>query len=166
MEFGFLLEQAAGAASQVSSAVGPTFWLIMIVAVAGVGKLIFIGWGDKLSPSGLLGSLPGGALIGFAALILVVGMFISDREVKALVKFQQTFVDPVIVDILGRDSCNPERNRFCVVTWDDDGREILVNWHDRRITAFDIYGDYDFTLFESIRPQLRPTLLLQPATEG
>lgn len=166
MEIGFSLEQVTGAASQVGSAVGPTFWLILIVAVAGVSKLIFIGWGDKLSPSALLGGLSGGTLIGLVALFLVVGMFATDREVRVWVKFQQIFIDPVIVDILGRDSCDPTHNRFCVVTWDDDGREILVNWHDRRIKAFDIFGGYEFTLFESLRPQLRPTPLGRLAAEG
>ena len=166
MEFGFSLDQVTGAAGQVSSAVGPMFWLLLITAVAGISKLIFIAWGDKFSLSGLLGGLHGGALIGFAAMLLVVGMFISDREVRAWVKFKQIFVDPVVVDILGRDSCNPESNRFCVVTWDEDGREVIVNWYDKRIKAFDIYGDYEFTLFESLRPQLRPSPSGLPAAES
>ncbi len=166
MELGFTPEQAAGAARQVTSAVGPMVWLMVIVAVAGVGKLVFIAWGDKVSLPGLLGNLHGAGLIAFSVLFLVAGIFISDREVRVWVKFKQTFVDPVIVDILGRDSCDPETNRFCVVTWDDDGREIAVNWYDNRLKAFDIYGGYDLTLYESLRPQLRPAPLQQSAAEG
>ncbi len=159
MDFGFTPDQAAGAAEQVNSAVGPTVWLILIVAVAGIGKLIFIAWGDKMNPSGLLANFSGWGLVGVAALFLVGGMFMSDREVRAWVQLRQTFVDPVMVNVLGMDSCNPVRNKFCVVTWEEDGRELVVNWHDKRVTAFDVFGGYEFTLYDSLRPLARPETL-------
>ena len=142
------------------------FWLMVIAAVAGIGKLVLVAWGDKFSGAGLFGNLTGSGFIGVAVVFLVAGIFLTDREVRVWVKFKQTFVDPVIVDVLGKDSCDPADDRFCVVTWDEDGREIVVNWYDRRINAFDTYGGYELTLYESIRPQQRPTLVGLSVSEG
>ena len=157
MDIPFSAQQASAAAEHVNSVTGPTVWLIFILAAAGILKMIMIGWGDRIQEKGQkLLTISAGGMVAIAVVIGLGGMFYSDKEVKAWIKVRQTVVDPILVDVLKRDSCNPAKNRFCAVVFDEDGREIVVNWHDKRVNAMKTYGDFQFTTYTSLRPVARP----------
>lgn len=158
MNFGFDPNEAAGAANQITSAVGPMLWIMILLALGMLGRMVFVAWGDKMNISGWFQNASGVGLIGLALALFVGGIFITDRDVRAWVVIQQTVVDPVLVGVLKRDSCNPDNDRFCVVVWDDKGRELIVKWHDKRVDAHEAFGGYDYNLsvVESPRPILRP----------
>ena len=156
MEFDINVDQIDQTATGINNAIGPLTYLLVILAVAGIGRMIFVAYGDKLQLSALYEGFSGKSyVVIFAAICAGLVMF-TDQEVRIWIKFKSTMVDPVLTDVLKRDSCNPETNRFCVVVWEDDGREMVVNWHDRRVDAFKVFGGYQFTLFESPRPVARP----------
>lgn len=156
MDFGFDPSQAAGVAGKITSAVGPMFWIMIILALGGIGRMVFVAWGDKFQVSKMFENFSGYGLIAVALGLMVAGVFVADREVRAWVIIQQKIVDPLLVTVLGRDSCNPENDRFCVVVWTESGREVIVKWHDKRVDALKVYGDYEFSLTESARPLARP----------
>lgn len=156
MNFGFDPNQAAGVAGKITSAVGPMFWIMIILALGGIGRMVFVAWGDKFQISRMFENFSGYGLIAVAIGLMLAGVFVADREVRAWVIIQQKIIDPVLVNVLGRDSCNPENDRFCVVVWTDSGREVIVKWHDKRVDALQVYGDYEFSLTQSARPLARP----------
>ena len=157
MEVGVDPAEIAAASEALGSAMGPFLWIMGLLAAGLIGRMIFVAWGDRLRPSAWLQNMSGAGLIALALGLFVVGIFVSGTEVRAWVKIQQSLIDPFLVTVLKRDSCNPTNDRFCVVVWEQDGREIMVKWHDRRVNAHKVFGGHQFTLYSSARPQPRPT---------
>ncbi|THH37422.1 hypothetical protein E4Z66_10980 [Aliishimia ponticola] len=156
MEVDISPDDIANIGQQVSLATGPFFWILVILAGGMIAGMIYVAWGEKFQVSNLLGGMSGVGLIALAGALLVAGVFVTDREVRAWVLIQRNLIDPFYVTILGKDSCNPESSKFCVVVWDKTGKELLVNWHDKRVNAHEVFGGYEFSLFTSARPQMRP----------
>ena len=159
MDSGISPSELAQTGNQPSDAIGPTFWILLLLAVGTVAGKIYISWGDRVQISSWLGNASGGALIGLGAMFFIVGIFLTDREVRTWILIRQNLIDPFVVTVLQTDSCNPQNDRFCVVVWEPEGREIVVNWHDKRVDAFSIYNDLELTLYASARPRSRPGVL-------
>lgn len=156
MDFSVEAQQAVEASSGLTSAVGPFLILMVILALGMLGRMVYIAWGDDFDFSSLFSGGSMGKLVAFLIAAPIAGLYLTDSEVKAWVLVQQKVIDPVLVDVLKRDSCNPARDEFCVVVWEEDGREIFVNWHDKRVDAMKVFGGYEFSLYTSKRPQVRP----------
>ena len=68
---------------------------------------------------------------------------------------QRHVVDPFVISVLDRDSCDLNSGAYCVVVFEED-RELIVNWHDRRIDMFALVNPPSGSVFYTGRPQPRP----------
>lgn len=137
---------------------GLTSNLALIAAIAGLGffgRLLFVIFGPKLAGRNPLCNFSGTALIVVAAVLFGGAIYASGKWTKAVVLFNRTLVDPVIVTWLGRDSCDPATGRYCVVVFEEE-RELVVNWYDKRVYMWEIVNPPEGAPRYSPRPLSRP----------
>lgn len=158
MNFEYEPEAVTSAASQVSNvSFGPIVTIALIVAFGFIGRLVFIAYGDRIQNFNPLKALSGVGLVIVAVGILTATVFVSGKQVKAMVLLKSILVEPVLVTLLKKDSCTITDESYCVIVFEDD-REISVNWYNRRVDMFKLVNDFTLNpLWASPRPKLRST---------
>ncbi len=66
---------------------------------------------------------------------------------------QRNLVDPSIISVLEKDSCDVSSGAYCVIIF-DEGREIAVNWFDRGVVLFEIAHPRQGAVPSSLRPHM------------
>ncbi|MFV1443068.1 MULTISPECIES: hypothetical protein [unclassified Phaeobacter] len=126
-----------------------------IAFVGFFGRLVFVAFGPGVAQANPLGHLSGFGHILVAVALFAGALHLSGKTVKAQVLFKRHLVDPVIVTLLGRDSCDPQGEAYCVMVF-EDGREMSVNWHDTRVHMYELLNPVELPLWSSLRPRERP----------
>lgn len=153
MNFGFDIEDAMSASSQVSGDMIGVSGIVLTVAALGfIGRLVFVVFGDRLGGLNPLRGVSGWGLIGVAAALLAGGLVMTGKHRPVIIGLKARLVDPFVVSVLKRDSCDVSGEKYCVVVFEED-REIFVNWYDRRVSMFKIVNKLDFN---PIRVSPRP----------
>ncbi len=144
MNFGFDIEDAVSVSSQVSSDMMVGSAVVVLVAGLGFfGRLIFVAFGDRLGGLNPLRGVSGWGLIGVSAVLLAGGLVMAGKQRPVIIGFKARVVDPFVVSVLKRDSCDVSGEKYCVVVF-EEGREIFVNWYDRRVSMFQIVNELDY----------------------
>ncbi len=144
--------------------------LILIGTIAFVGffgRLVFVAFAPSIAKANPLANFSGFGLIAVAVALIFGGLFVTGKTVKATVLVQRHLIDPVIVSVLGRDSCDLNSDDYCVVVF-EDGREMSVNWHDKRVHMYEILTPATLPLWTSLRPRSRPgeSAIAKPEISG
>ena len=156
MDFGFDVGATAAGVSEISSGLsGPFSMILIIFAIGVVGRQVFVAFGPNLKLSNPLAGLSGLGMILAAFAIMVGGLVVMGKGRWALIQVQRQVIDPFVVDVLDRDSCDVASGAYCVVVF-EDGREIFVNWFDKRVDMFAIANPQTEVHWLYTRPQLRP----------
>lgn len=156
MELGIDVGATADGVSKVTSGLAGQFSIILMILVIGVvGRQVFVAFGPSLKMSNPLAGLSGIGMILVAFAIMVGGLMVMGKGRWALIQVQRQIVDPFVVDVLERDSCEVASGDYCVVVF-EDGREIIVNWFDKRVDMFAIANPQTEVHWLTTRPQLRP----------
>ncbi|MFW8595012.1 hypothetical protein [Cribrihabitans neustonicus] len=130
--------------------------LIATIAFVGFfGRLVFVAFAPNLAARNPLRHLSGAGFLLLAAAIFGGGLYATGKWTKAVVLFNRSLVDPVIVSWLGRDSCDPASGRYCVVVFEAE-RELVVNWYDKRVYMWEIVNPPEGAPWHSQRPLSRP----------
>lgn len=148
---------AAAMATEATSIGDTTRTLIIIVCVAlfgFVGRLVFVAFSDRVAGINPLRNASGGVMIMAAVALMGGGIFMMNGHVKSLILVRQHVVDPFIVSVLGWDSCDVASGAYCVVVFEDD-REIVVNWHDKRVHMMVLLTPPQNPPWGSLRPMTR-----------
>ncbi|WP_421055966.1 hypothetical protein [Leisingera sp. D0M16] len=119
------------------------------------GRLVFVAFAPQVAELNLFRNFTSLGFVLLAAALFTGALYISGKQTKAMVLFKRHLVDPVIVTVLGRDSCDPEDGSYCVVVF-EDGREKIVNWHDKRVYMWEIVNPPEGAVWYTLRPQPRP----------
>ncbi|WP_323782019.1 hypothetical protein [Leisingera sp.] len=152
MNFGFDPSAVAAGSQELTS----NFVLIGIIAFAGFfGRLVFVAFAPGIARAAPFRNFTAPGFILLAAALFAGGLYLSGRMVKAQVLVSRHLVDPVIVTLLGRDSCDPADGSYCVVVF-EDGREKMVNWYDKRVYMWEIVNPPEGAIWHSQRPPARP----------
>ena len=159
MDFGFDVERAASAASQAHGDMANVLVVVGTLAVLGFfGRLIFVAYGDRIKDFNPLHGFSGWGMIGVSVAFLAGGMLLTGKQRVALIRLKAHLIDPFVVSVLHKDSCDVASGKYCVVVF-EEGREIVVNWYDRRVSMFEIANDLDFNpILVSRRPVGRPAM--------
>lgn len=147
----------AGAVQDVAAIGDQTRALLIIVglAVLGfIGRLVMVGYGDRIAGMNPLKGASGGVFILAAAALIGGGVFYMNGPVKLSIMLRQNVTDPILVSVLGRDSCDPASGAYCVVVFEVD-REIVVNWHDSRVHMMALMTPPMNPPWASLRPKAR-----------
>lgn len=147
----------AGAVQDVAAIGDQTRALMIIVglAVAGfIGRLVVVSFGDRIAGMNPLRDASGGMMILVAFALIGGGVFYMNGPVKLSIMFRQHVTDPFMVSVLGRDSCDLASGAYCVVVFEKD-REIVVNWHDKRVHMMQLMTPPMNPPWGSLRPRPR-----------
>ncbi|WP_293572689.1 hypothetical protein [Phaeobacter sp.] len=145
-------------AAMAASAEGASSNLMLIGAIAFFGffgRLLFVAFGPGLAKANPLANFSGLGLIAVAVALIFGGLFVTGNTVKAQILVQRHLVDPVVVSVLGKDSCDIGSSAYCVLVF-ENGREMSVNWHDKRVHLYDVLTPTVLPLWQSLRPRGRP----------
>lgn len=152
MDFGFDPSAVAAGSQEMTS----NFVLIGVIAFVGFfGRLLFVAFAPGIAKASPLKNMSAPGFILLAVALFGGGLFLSGKLVKAQVLVSRHLVDPVIVTVLGRDSCDPADGSYCVVVF-ENGAERLVNWHDQRVFMYEIVNLPQGAIWHTLRPQPRP----------
>lgn len=155
MEFGIDPQAFVGDGDAVYGKVGLFFGLGVLGLV---GRMIFVAWGSEIASKNPLKNFSGPAFIALAVAIFGFVMLRDVPSVKQAEIFVRTHtVDYVLVDLMQRDSCVIEGDAYCVVVF-EDGREMVVNWYDRRVYMWEILNPDTGAPWEAPRPPSRPVV--------
>jgi hypothetical protein len=153
LDFGFDPAAVAAGSQEMTS----NFVLIGVIAFVGFfGRLVFVAFAPSIAKASPLGQLSAPGFIVLAVVLFGSGLYLSGKLVKAQVLVKRHLVDPVIVTLLGRDSCDPADGSYCVVVF-ENGDERLVNWHDKRVFMYEIVNPPQGAVWHTQRPLPRPT---------
>ena len=148
----------AAASVQEVSEIGPqarTLLLIVGLAFAGfIGRLVVVSFGDRVAGMNPLRNASGGVMILAAVLLMGGGVFYMNGHVKTGIMIRQHVTDPFIVSVLGRDTCEVPSGDYCVVVFEEE-REIVVNWHDKRVHMMELLTPPMNPPWGSLRPRPR-----------
>ncbi len=136
-----------------------------IAFVGFFGRLIFVAFGPGLANANPLSNFSGYGHILVAVALFAGALHLSGKTVKAQVLFKRHLVDPVVVTVLGRDSCDLTSDSYCVLVF-EEGREMSVNWYDKRVYMYEILNPAELPLWSSLRPRGRPNLPPQDQLAG
>lgn len=154
----FAADVSATAAS-VSETSADMYWRLMIFLILGVvgfvGRLLFMAVGPSVEGRNPLRALSGAAMLGLGMAMIFGTLVVMGKGDKVVRLVRSGIVDPYVVQVLGRDSCDPTDGSYCVVVF-DEGREIAVNWFDRRVNMFDIAHPVQGAVASSPRPAPAP----------
>lgn len=158
MDFGFDVERAASVASRAHGDMVDVLVIVGAVAALGFfGRLFFVAYGERIKGLNPLQGFSGWGLIGVSVAVIAGGLLMTGKQRAAMIRLKAHLVDPFVVSVLKKDSCDVESGTYCVVVFEED-REIVVNWYDRRVSMFEIANDLDFNpILVSLRPAGRPT---------
>ena len=161
MDFGFDVSAAASGMSQASDGVSGKFTVIMIIAAMGMlGRSLFVAFGSSVKFSNPFRAFSGIAMVLAAFVILFGGMVLVGKGQKLMLMVQRNIVDPFVVSVLDRDSCDLNSGAYCVIVFEQD-RERVVNWHDRRVDMFALVNPPSGSVFHTGRPHSRPKIIAQ-----
>ncbi|MFS4582309.1 hypothetical protein [Phaeobacter sp. C3_T13_0] len=121
-----------------------------IAFVGFFGRLVFVAFGPGLANANPLKNFS-----GFGRVLLAVALNVSGKMAKAQTLFKRHLVDPIIVTVLGRDSRDLASDDCCVMLF-EQGREMSVNWYDKRVYIYEILNPLTLPLWSFLRPQIRP----------
>jgi hypothetical protein len=152
LDFGFDPSAVAAGSQQLTG----NFVLIGVIAFVGFfGRLLFVAFAPSLAKASPFKNLSGPGFICLAIGLFFGGLYVSGKMVKAQVLVSRHLIDPVIVTILGQDSCDPDDGSYCVVVF-ENGEERLVNWHDKRVFMYEIVNPPQGAVWNTLRPRGRP----------
>ncbi|MEX0303119.1 MAG: hypothetical protein AB3N24_11905 [Leisingera sp.] len=152
MDLGFDPAAVAVGAQGVSN----KLMLIGFIAFVGFfGRMVFVAFAPGISKANPFRGVSGPGLILLAAALFAGALYISGKQTKAMVLFNRHLVDPVIVTLLGRDSCDPADGSYCVVVF-EEGSEKIVNWYDKRVYMWEIVNPPEGAVWHTLRPRARP----------
>ena len=164
MDFGFDVSGAVSGVSQMNEGMSGKLTIIMSILVLGiVGRQLFVAFGSNLKLSNPLANMSGVGVLLVGVGVLVGGLFVAGKGQSALIQVQRNIVDPFVVGVLERDSCEIASGAYCVVVFEED-REIIVNWHDKRVDMYAIANPRTEILWKTQRPVARTERLA--AAEG
>ncbi|TDE40852.1 hypothetical protein [Antarcticimicrobium sediminis] len=144
MNFGFDIEESASVSSQARSDMIGVSVIVVLVAILGFfGRLIFVVYRGRLAGLNPLRGVSGWGMIGVAAALFAGVLVMTGKQRSVIIGFKARLVDPFVVSVLKRDSCDVAGKKYCVVVFEED-REIFVNWYDRRVSMFQIVNKLDF----------------------
>ena len=155
MDFGFDVSGAVSGVSQMNEGMSGKLTMIMTILVLGiVGRQVFVAFGSNLKMSNPLARLSGVGVLLVGVAVLVGGLFAAGKGRSALIQLQRNIVDPFVISVLERDSCDIASGAYCVVVFEED-REIIVNWHDKRVDMYAIANPRTEVLWKTQRPMAR-----------
>ncbi|MBE1285019.1 MAG: hypothetical protein GJ676_17030 [Rhodobacteraceae bacterium] len=155
MDFGFDVSTAAEGVSDVQHGLsGPLTTILIVLAIGVFGRMVFVAFGDRLRIANPLAALSGAGWIIVALSTFLGGLFVTGQARPAWIQVQRHVIDPFVVSILERDSCDPGTGAYCVVVF-DPGREMVVNWYDKRVDMYRIVNPQTGPVRRSPRPQIR-----------
>ena len=155
MDLGFDVTGAVAGVSELNTGMSGKLTLIMSILVLGiVGRQLFVAFGPNLRFSSPFAGVSGTGILAVGALVLVGGLFMAGKGSTALIQVQRNIVDPFVIEVLERDSCDVTSGAYCVVVF-ENGREIIVNWHDRRVDMFAIANPRTEIYWKTQRPVAR-----------
>ncbi|UWQ36385.1 MULTISPECIES: hypothetical protein [Leisingera] len=152
MDLGFNPSEIAVGAQGVS---GKLLLFALLAFIGFFGRLVFSAFGPQLAEFNPFRNFSGLGFVLLAVALFAGALYISGKQTKAMVLFKSHLVDPVIVTVLGRDSCDPAQGSYCVVVF-EDGREKIVNWHDKRVYMWEIINPPEGAVWHTLRPRPRP----------
>ncbi|GAA6199165.1 hypothetical protein [Aquicoccus sp. SU-CL01552] len=157
MDFGLDVERAASVASRAHGDMVGVLVIVGTVAALGfAGRLVFVAYGDRIKEINPFRGFSGWGMIGVSVAVLAGGLLLTGKQRVALIRLKAHLIDPFVVSVLHKDSCDVASGKYCVVVF-EEGREIVVNWYDRRVSMFEIANDLDFNpILVSRRPVGRP----------
>ncbi|UTS79514.1 hypothetical protein [Phaeobacter piscinae] len=132
--------------------------IIMFGTIAFIGffgRLLYVAFGPGLASANPLSNFSGYGHILVAVALFAGALHLSGKTVKAQVLFNRHLVDPILVTVLGRDSCDQNGDDYCVIVFEQD-REMSVNWYDKRVHMYELLNAAELPLWSSLRPQGRP----------
>ncbi len=156
MDFGFDVSGTVAGVSQLSQALSGKFLALLLIGAIGLGArpfyVAFLAGRNFSSP---IAGFSGWAKIALGlALASGLAAWLGRFDVVAI-KIQRYVTDPYTVSILKKDSCDPAGPDFCVIVF-DSGREISVNWWDRRVDMLRLAHPVSGAPQWSVRPSPRP----------
>ncbi|WP_164658859.1 hypothetical protein [Tropicibacter sp. Alg240-R139] len=159
MDFGFDVAGAVAGVSEAKNGLSGKFSMIMIILVFGlVGRQVFVAFGPSLKLSNPFARLSGFGMMGVAVAVIVGGLVVTGKGRTAMIQIKRNISDPFIVNVLERDSCYVASGAYCVVVF-EEGREIVVNWFDKRVDMFAIANPQTEVHWLYVRPKFRPEKL-------
>lgn len=155
MDIGFDVNAAAAEVSGVTTDMYARLAIILVIAVVGFfGRLIFVAFGSNVKAENPLKGLSGAAMIGLGLVLAFGALIVVGKGDKAVRLVQRNMIDPYIVSVLEKDSCDPMSGAYCVIIFQDD-REIAVNWFDKGVNLFEIAHPRQGPVPSSTRPRPR-----------
>ncbi|MEY8842444.1 hypothetical protein AB9K41_25715 [Cribrihabitans sp. XS_ASV171] len=157
MDFGFDVNGTVAGVSQLSQALSGKSLALLLIGAIGLGaRPFYVAFLAGRNVSSPVAGLSGWAKVALGlALASGLAAWLGRFDVVAI-KAQRYVVDPYTVSLLKRDSCDPASADYCVIVF-DDGREISVNWWDRRVDMLRLAHPVTGAPQWSLRPRLRQT---------
>ncbi len=146
--------EMAGEMSKVGESTQTRVLIVALAFVGFIGRLVVVAYGDRIAGLNPLRSASGGVMIGAAVLLIAGGIFLVNGHVKTLIMVRQHSIDPFLTSVLGRDSCDVASGAYCVVVFENE-REIVVNWHDKRVHMMALLTPPMNPPWGSLRPRTR-----------
>jgi len=129
--------------------------LAVFVLVGGIGRLVFVAYGDKLTGVNPFRNLSGPALLLAGAVIILGPMFFSSKLNRIWVNIKSYTAEPFITQLLDRDSCTITDTSYCVVIFEGE-QEIVVNWYNRGVYLWGVLNPEGGAVWDAPRPPRRP----------
>lgn len=152
MEYAADVSAVATEVSKTSADMYSRLVLILGLGVVGfLGRMLFMVFGPRVSGFNPFRTMSGAGMLIVAVLMVLGAVVAAGKGGKAVRLVQGGIVDQYKISVLGQDSCDVETGDYCVIVF-EDGREIVVNWFDRRVNMFDIAHPIQGAVASSKRP--------------
>lgn len=155
MDLGIDVEALSGTAQGVSQSL--TLGMLFLV-IGGVGRMIFVAFGDKLVGFNPFHNLSGRWML-IVGLGIVLSPLIFQTQINSLlVRTKSLTVEPFLTEVLGRDSCVIAEASYCVVIFEGDA-ELVVNWYHRGIYMWGLLNPDAGAVWDAPHPPQRPEMI-------
>jgi len=140
--------------SQVQGSGGHTLMIALILVAGYFGRLVFVAFGPSIAAANPLRNFSGFGLIGLCVAMFVGYLFLTGKQERALQVVQRNTIDPFMVWVLERDSCDQLSGKYCVIIF-EDGREISVNWFAKEVYMWELVNPDHGAVWNTLRPMAR-----------
>ena len=137
--------------SQVQGSGGHTITIALILVAGFFGRLVFVAFGPSIAAANPFRNFSGFGLIGLSVAMFVGYLFVTGKQERALHIVQRNTIDPFLVWVLERDSCDLSGSKYCVIIF-EDGREISVNWFAKEVYMWELVNPDHGAVWNTLRP--------------
>lgn len=128
---------------------------MILVVIGGIGRMIFVAFGDRLVAFNPFRHLSGPKMLVVGGAIVLAPVFFETQVNHVLTKTKSLTLEPILTEVLGRDSCVIDEDSYCVVIFEGE-TELVVNWYHRGIYMWGLLNPDSGAVWDAPRPPERP----------